>query len=664
MNRIFFILLLFTISAFSLEGQKKDNVLFSVDGQPVNFSEFNYIYTKTNADKADYSKASVDEYLDLYKKFKLKVRRAKEMRLDTVPSLITELEGYRRQLADSYLIDKEVTDKLITELYERTQQDVNISHIMITAGAKASPADTLAALQKAKDALAKLEKGSSWEDVAMEYSDDRSKEKNKGNIGYITAMFPNGFYALENAAYTLPIGKTSKILRTGAGYHLVKVNERRPARGEMEVGHILARFKTPEEEAKAKAKIDDLYQKLLAGNAFDELAKAESEDRQSATKGGYIGVFGINQYEPAFENAAFGLKNNGDYTKPVKSSIGWHIIQRVSKKGVQPLKIVKSGLQNKIKKDSRFGLAQQAMVARIQKDAKFKETPGVLSHYVSHLDSNFLTFKWKPTGHDADKVLFNLGGTDNSTVADFEKFLSESSRERIRAAGSGTNEKIARELYNDFINKQCLGYEEKHLEDKYPDFKALMREYEEGILLFEATKIEVWDKASQDTVGLANFFNTVKGKYKWERRAAVSMYNVKTDNIEDTKDLVNAVIEFSKTNSSDKVLAEFNKDGKTNVTVIDRTFERGRNNVLDKMSWEVGEISALEVNKRNNAMNFMKIEEILEPGDKTLSEARGYVVADYQDLLEKQWIADLEKRFPIKMNKKTYKKMLKNKGEF
>jgi len=658
MNRVLFALMIFfigcktpsTVTTTTTSTSGDDPVLFTVAGTPVNVSEFKYIYTKTNAEKADFSKASVDEYLDLYKKFKLKVARAREMQLDTIPSLISELAGYRRQLADSYLIDKEVTNKLVAELYDRTTQDVDISHIMVAAPVGA---DTAAALIKINEARQKLIKKGKWSDVAMEYSDDKSKDKNKGRIGFVTAMFPKGFYALENASYNLNVGEVSDVLKTNAGYHLVKVNARRPARGKMEIAHILVRSKAGEDDTKAKEKIDKLYMNLKSGNTFEDIAKANSEDAQSASKGGYIGHFGINQYEAGFEEAAFGLTNDGDFSKPVKSAIGWHIIKRLEKEGIQPLKIVKAGLQNKIKNDPRFTLSQRSMITRIKRENNFRENSGTLTEYVEKLDSNFLNFKWKPTGYKSAETLFTIG-SDKATIAEFETFLSESSRLRIQSADQG-NEAVARQLYSDFVNKECMGYEEKQLESKYPDFKALMREYEEGILLFEATKMEVWDKASQDSVGLAQFFKTVDGKYKWEERAAVTLYSVR----EAGKNRVDEIRAFSKNNKKEQVLAKFTSKDNQILTAIDRTFERGRNEVLDKLDWKSGILSANEENRRNKSINFMKVEEILPAGDKSLNEARGYVVADYQDALEKKWINELKDKYPIVINQTALNNLIK-----
>ena len=658
LNRVLFVLILFvfscktpsTVTTTTTTNKGDDPVLFTVAGTPVHVSEFKYIYTKTNADKADFSKASVDEYLDLYKKFKLKVARAKEMQLDTIPALISELAGYRRQLADSYLIDKEVTNKLVEELYEATKQDVDISHIMVNFG---ESGDTTAAYAKVNEARQKLSKKKSWEEVTAAYSDDKSKAKNNGHIGYVTAMFPKGLYELEKAAYSLPIGKVSNVLKSPSGYHLIKVNERRPARGKMEIAHILIRTKKDSDGSEAKQKAEALYTQLKNGSSFEDLAKDNSEDPQSAKRGGYIGHFGINQYEAGFEEAAFLLVNDGDFSKPVQSSVGYHIIKRISKEGIQPLKIVKTGLQNKIKNDNRFTQAQRSMIKRIKRENNFREYPQMLTEYIGQLDTNFLTFKWKPQGYRSAETLFSVG-SEKATISEFETFLKESSRERIRSAGK-QNDEVARQLYADFINKECMGYEEQQLEKKYPDFKALMREYEEGILLFEATKMEVWDKASQDSVGLANFFTTVDGKYKWKERAAVSLYSLK----EAGKGRIGEVRAFAQNNKPEQVLARFNSKDSQILTAIDRTFERGRNDVLDKLDWKIGALSANEENRRNKSTNFMKIEKILPAGDKSLDEARGYVVADYQDALEKKWIEELKAKFPIVINQTALNNLIK-----
>ena len=337
-------LLFLMITAFSqlAFSQKDDPVLFTVDGTPVHRSEFDYIYSKTNGPDADYSKESLDEYLNLYVNFKLKVQKAKEMKLDTIKSLQQELDGYRRQLADSYLIDREVTEKLVQEAFLRSKEDVDVSHILIKLAPNPSPEDNLKALEKARSVKAELESGKSFKELALKYSEDNSVKKNQGHIGWVTAIFPKGFYELETAAYSTEKGQVSEPVRTGAGYHILTVHDRRPARGEVEVAHILIRPEKSDDGIKARNRIDEAHEKLATGEDFSKVAKEYSDDKVTANKGGYLGFFGINRYEKAFEDAAFGIAADDEFTKPVKTAAGWHVIKRISKKEDQTLAPVES----------------------------------------------------------------------------------------------------------------------------------------------------------------------------------------------------------------------------------------------------------------------------------------------------------------------------------
>jgi peptidyl-prolyl cis-trans isomerase SurA len=290
-----------------LWGQEVDNrTLFTVEGTPVTVDEFTYIYSKTNGEEATFSEESLQEYLDLYVKFKLKVQRAKEMRLDTIVALQEELAGYRRQLADSYLIDRAIGDQLIREAYEHTTQEVDFSHILFGVGIKADPKDTLAVYKQAVAAMRRLQQGEDFEAMARLMSMDKYSRPKGGRVGFVTAMLPAGFHKLENAIYETPIGQLAGPVRTNAGYHLLKVHARRPARGEVEAAHIVIRKKEDNPGA-AKAGIDSIYQRLQNGEPFEALARLRSEDGNTNRQNGYLGFFGINRYEKAFEDAAFGL---------------------------------------------------------------------------------------------------------------------------------------------------------------------------------------------------------------------------------------------------------------------------------------------------------------------------------------------------------------------
>jgi len=635
--------------------QKDDPVLFTVENDQVHVSEFDYIYSKTNGDKATFSKKSLDEYLDLYVKFKLKVQKAKEMKLDTIPALQKELAGYRRQLANSYLIDKQVTEKLVREAFDRTQQDVNISHIMITMKPSASPQDTLEAYRKLIDIKKRINSGEKFEKLAMEFSDDKSVKDNGGDIGFLTALFPKGFYDIETAAYKMPVGKISDPIRSSVGFHLIKANKRRPARGEMEAAHILIRTKSKSRtDAKSKALIDSLYTAINAGSNFEELAKAFSEDKMSAKKGGYIGKFGISKYELDFEDACFAIKNDSDITKPFKTSVGWHIAKRISKTDNTDYEKVKRGLQTKIQKDGRYEMAKVAMIERIKNENNFNENGANIIGFTNTLNEEFMTHKWRAADVTSNDVLFTLG-KNKYTTKDFAAYAQKASRERMRMGKNAKVKDVVQKLYAGYVDESCMNFEEEQLESKYPEFKSLMREYEEGILLFEATKMEVWDKASQDTTGLAKFHKTRSAKYRYGDRAVVSQYSLKAT----AADQLGKVKKFVVKNTPKASLEKFNGDNGKILSVQEKTFEKGKNVVLDKMKWKVGELSPVEIDKRNKSSNFFKIENLLPAQEKTLKQARGYVVADYQDFLERQWIEQLREKYKVEINNDVLKSLVK-----
>lgn len=625
-----------------------DPVLFTVDGKPVNVSEFNYIYTKTNGAKADFSKESVMEYLDLYTRFKMKVARAKEMKLDTIPSLQEELMGYRRQLADSYLTDREVSDKLVKELYDRMLKDISVSHILI----KIEGNDTSKAYNSIKEAQVRLAKGEKFEDVAKALSQDATSKDNGGFIGFLTAMLPEGFYGFESALYNTPVGKTSGIVRSPMGYHLIKVNAERAARGEVEASHILLRKKKEGvDQPNVQERINEIYTQLKSGKAFEELATRYTEDQSSQSRAGYLGFFGIGRYELGFEDAAFALEKDGEYTAPYESSIGWHIIRRISKKGIEPFEAIKSRLKARVQRDGRYELARTAMVERIKSEAKFTEGLAARDKFIGTLDSSFMTYSYKlPDNLPTEKLL----SFDNvtTTVGEWATWLGESANKRINYSVQLNNNvaEVAKKLYGEFVVEKALGYEETQLDKKYPDFKNLMREYEEGILLFEAIKQNVWDKASQDTVGLEKFFDKNRSKYNWEERASLIYYTVsdsaKADSLKIRK--------YATKHSPQEVLKKFNKKGEA-VKFREETLERGKGKVLDPSVWQAGKV----ITNSTDALNFMKVEKILPKSPKALKDARGYVVADYQEFLEKDWMNELTAKYKVDVNKDVLNSIIK-----
>ncbi|MCB0684998.1 MAG: peptidylprolyl isomerase [Saprospiraceae bacterium] len=627
----------------------QDKVIFTVEDEPVYLDEFLYIYEKTNRDKADFSRASVEEYLDLYKKFKLKVHKARQMQLDTIQSLQAELAGYRKQLANAYLSDREVLESLTQEAYERMLKDISFSHILIKVATNASKEEEEKAYQKALKVLERLRGGEDFSKVALEVSDDPTVRKNDGRVGYVTAMLPDGFYDLETAIYTLPPRTFSRPIRSKLGFHIVMTDGERDARGEMEVSQILIRNKP---NLDSKNKIDSLYNLLEAGGNFAELARKYSDDKNTASQGGYLGFFGINKYESIFENTAFRLKEDGEFSRPVRSSIGWHIIKRISHKPIPPYQEIRRTLEAKVKADSRYEVAEKSMLEKIKDENKFKELDWNRNLLLKEIGNDYLNYKWTAPESYTNQELFYIG--DQPVKADkFLAYLTKNAASRLRINRSMTPEQALNHLYEEFVEDSLKEYQESQLEIKYPEFKALMREYSEGILLFEATKMKVWDKASEDSTGLREYFMQHRNNYLWPERALVE-----TITINSTDDaVINKILKQIPKKSGIKLIKKFNKDAEV---IKSQTILRDKEELDPALTWTKNSMTAVEKNEEKGTTTLKRVAEIVTPQPKNLEEARGYVIADYQDFLEKKWVEDLMKEFTVKVNEDVVNSIIKS----
>ena len=641
------IVLVFTFCiTFNVFAQKADDVLIKVGNTEVSVGEFRYIYEKNNGANANYSEPSINEYLDLYTKFKLKVEKAKQLKLDTIEALKIELDGYRKQLAGSYLIDKEVTEFLLKELYERIKYDVEFRHIFFPVAENASNKLRADVVQKLKDIKNQITSGTiTFEQAAANFSEDKSTSQNGGSMGYFTAKLPSGFYELESAIYQLSTGAVSDVVQTKIGYHLIKVTNKRPARGLIEVAHILL-------EPSAQVLAENAYNELKRGAKFEDLATAISIDKIHSGNGGKLPVFGINTYDVNFEDVAFGLQNEGDIAKPVLTKSGWHIIKLINRFKPDTYETFAKKMKSQINKDERFNAAKIKLIEDIKKASGYKVDLKELSSFASSLNEEFYSYKWTPDASlQNQKILFSLGGNTKYSVKDFAEHCKSNSRTRLKYDNSKPLTETVDELFNDFVNQKALEYEEKNLPLKYPDFRSLMREYEEGILLFEITRINVWDRANQDTSGLKVFFQNHQNNYFWPEKAMLSTINIKSvDDVE-----VNSIFEFAKRNDISSLLKKFND--KSNLVEVSETSCEKLNKDCTNLKWEVGAISLPEMTE--NGYKIVKITEIIPSKPKTLNEARGYAVADYQDFLEKEWIKELSNEFRVVTKQDVLKKLKK-----
>jgi peptidyl-prolyl cis-trans isomerase SurA len=635
----------FLIAIFSttFAWSQKDPVLMEIDGKKVTKSEFLQIYLKNN-NKPQYDKASLDEYMTLFRKFKLKVAEAEALKYDTIPKLKKELEGYKKQLAQPYLVDAAKNEELVKEAYERIKTEVRASHILVKVESTASPADTLAAYERIMKLKKRIESGEDFTVVAKGKggSDDPSVSSNGGDLGFFTAF--QMVYTFEDAAYKTNIGSISDPIRTRFGYHIIYVKDKRPARGTMKAAHIMVatpKTATPEDITNAEKKINELYEKLQKGEKFEDLAKLHSDDPSSSQKGGELPAFGsgtTTRMLPIFEETAFGLKNNGDFSAPIRTDYGFHIIKRVDWTDVKGFSEMKKDLQSKVNRDERSKRTQDAYVEKLKKEYKFKDgSSKPIEWFNSNVDSSFFAGKWSPSKLTTDKPMFTLNGIKYGQQQ-FGLFLKNNQKGTKKDAISN----IVKQQYKAWVKESVLAYEESRLTQKYPDYKALVTEYHDGILLYEIMTEKVWNKAIKDTVGLKEYFEKNRSKYMWGKRVDAFIYECLNAEIAGrvTQMLKNDTI------NSKHVIEAINSDSKLNLSVKTNKFDLENTPVLKGRMLQLGVNPTFQYEGKHYVVD---VAEILEPRMKDFSEAKGAATSDYQNELERIWLEELERKHVIKI---------------
>lgn len=632
---------LFNLNTAQAQVDEKDQVLFTLDGDQIYVSDFLYVYNKNNNnDKDKFSKESLEDYLRLYVNFRLKVHEAEELGMDTIGSLNAELKTYRDQLAKSYLYDRKVNEQLLKEAYERMQTEVNASHILIKIDEPGLPSDTLKAYKEALSLRNRVMKGEQFHELARKYSADKSAETNGGNIGWFSAL--QTVYPFENAAYNTPLGELSMPVRTRFGYHIVWPLERRPAQGEITVSHIMLRLPpnaTQQQIEFSQGRANEIYNEAMSDTvSWEDLVKKHSEDKTTRLKGGMLPPFSTGRMVPNFEAAAFALENDGDISKPVMTEYGFHIIKRISKKDAPSYEEVEADLKRRVERDSRSEVAKNTLLNKIKKDYKFTENSknkdAVYKAVSEQLPNGKVTLADKSK---LTKTLFTLDGKDY-TQKDFVEYLEKNTQKKRADAPI----KIFNDYYNKYVETTLLAYEETKLESKYPEFRMLMREYRDGILLFELTDEKVWTKAVQDTTGLKAFYETVKKNYMWDERANVLIYTVKDP------DLVKKARKLGAKKDPETVKNKLNKNDDLAVIVQKLKFSKGDDARVDRMDWKPGLGENIE--NADGSTSFVRIVNIEQPKPKTLGEAKGFIVSDYQEYLEKQWIKELREKYTVQVN--------------
>ena len=638
------ILVLSVLFSIQLSAQNDDSVI-EIDGKKVSKSEFLQIYLKNN-NAPKYDQQSLDEYMELFKKFKLKVAEAEALGYDTIPKLKKELEGYRKQLAQPYLIDSSQNSYLVNQAYERMKTEIRASHILIRVEENALPEDTLRAYNKIMALKKRIEAGEDFAAVAKSKggSEDPSAQRNNGDLGFFTAF--QMVYQFEEAAYTTPVGSISNPVRTKYGYHILKIADQRPARGTMKAAHIMiavAKDAPEEEKLSAQKKVDEIYAKLKNGESFATLASEFSDDGQTAEKGGELPLFGTGtttRMVPEFEEAAFALKNDNDISQPVKTDVGFHIIKRLQWTPLRTFAELKKEIQSKVNKDDRAISTQLSFITKMKKTYGFADNFAKTSKwFVQNIDTNYVKGKWNASKLKSDKVMFTLAD-QKFTQKQFAKYLEKN----YRAVRSTDNKTLVEKQYANFQKAEILAYEERQLDNKYPEFKALMKEYHDGILLYEVMTDKVWNKAIKDTAGLRVFFNNNNNKYVWGERVNAYVYECSSKEVAAKV----ATLLKSDTISSKTIIGIINKDSELNLRVRTGKFETATTSYLKNQVIKKG---VNPVYQFENKFYVVKVDELLPAGPKLLSEAKGAATSDYQTYLEKQWLEEIAKKHPIIVNK-------------
>lgn len=652
-----FLLLIFlaqnVLSQNIFSKKSKDNkTLVTIGNETVSVAEFMKTFNKNNAVDNMSDDEAIVEYLDLYINFKLKVMEAKALKMDTIPSFINELAGYRKQLAKPYFIDESVNDALLNEAYERKLIDIHASHILIMVDENASPADTLEAYDKIIEIREEIVTGKDFAEAAVEYSDDpsakdqeaipnkqRFKKGNQGDLGYFTVF--NMVYPFENAAYNTNAGEISLPVRTKFGYHLLKIESKTDALGVAQVAHIYVTLRpdaTTEDIERKEEKINNIYSKIQGGMSFEDAVTQFSEDKGSAQKKGQLSKFTSNKVVPEFVTLAKELEP-GEVSEPIKTLYGFHIVKLISRNTPGTFEEESEKLKERLAKDDRTHKSEEAVVNKIKQESKFKVYEKQKDEVFAIIDSTLLEGKFNADSIVMTKVLFKIA-KEKHLQSEFISYVISKQKKQVNLS------KVVylNQLFKSFTEEKLLAYEDSNLEDHFPEFDDLMKEYHDGILLFNLTDEKVWNKAVKDTTGQLEFFENHRSDYMWGERVDATVYKIR--NITDA----DRVIEIIQQYDNDGDIAEaLDTDSISSVRIVPGKFEKGDDKDVDQVEWTPGLSSPMKSDVETLVV-VVKIKSLIDPQPKELKESRGLVTADYQNFLEKQWIEELKGKYPVSID--------------
>ena len=507
-------------------------VILTLGDRPFSTDDFFQSFTKNQTTGDSAQRTDIKDYFDLYTNMKLKVLAAESGGRDTTEGFREEMTTYRKQLAQNHLIDKSAVEVMANEAYQRMQQEVSASHILIPVADEALPADTLTAYEEAGAIRKRALAGEDFAALANQFSKDANSAAKGGNLGYFTAF--STVYPFETAAYATPVGGISEPIRTKSGYHIIRVNDRRTGRGKVQVAHILVRLSPsadPAGQQALKARINAIYDRLQKGESFEMLVRETSDDATSRTNGGILPAFETGRNVPAFEEAAFALTTPGSYSKPVQTNYGWHILKLIARKPIEPFNELGPALRQKVVTDTRADVLRQATEKRLRREYVVTENKSALTSVLVKADSNLVRGRWKAVSiTDSEllgKTLFSIS-TKPYTVQQFVQYAQQ--KQTPRQAGAAPVVVMQR-LYNRFVGDQLMATEEQNLDRKSPEFRAMLTEIRDGVLLSEMMEENVWERSMTDSTGQKQHYEANKNRYKQPERAVALIIEAANDDV-------------------------------------------------------------------------------------------------------------------------------------
>ena len=634
-------LFLLWLTAFANAQVSSKEILFTVDEDPIKAEEFIRVYNKNLDLVKDESQKDVDGYLNLFVNYQLKIKEARRMGLDKDANYIKEFSSYKNQLVKNYLSDSKVTEALMKEAYDRMGYDVKASHILIRL--EEIETDTLKVYQdliKLRDRV--LKQG--FESVKNEVHDGKTVFAE--DLGYFSAF--KMVYEFENAAFNTPVGDVSKPFRTRFGYHIVNVEDKRLSLGEVTVAHIMVTTSETDSISDPEKRINEIYKRIKQGENFESLAKQFSDDKNSADNGGKLASFSSGQLSaPEFEKVAFDLNVSGDYSKPFKTNYGWHIVKLLDKKERLPYDDIKFDIENKIQRDSRSSLINTSLANDLRAKYDIVVNPNAKGYFQSILNAGFFNRTWVlPKNFTKDQILFTIQ-KDTISYNDFGERLM--SIQNVYGGQKMPFKSVIEKEYKNFEEAAILKYHEDNLEFENEEFAHILKEYRDGLLLFDLMEKEVWNAAASDSIGLQKYYNAHKDDYYWDDRVDVDIASSAKES-----DIKNVARLLKRGKSSEEISKELNTDKEQKVM-----FTKGvkPSNDASLPSEGIVRTGLSKIYHYNDAYHIIKVNGLLPKTNKTFDEAKGKIISDYQNTLETNWLKTLNEGYEVKVDAEVLQKV-------